>query len=83
MAVDERRRRSARPEFDLLDNVLRVNPNNADAAGALYRITIPEIEMEKRRARLRFYRDLALTSFWMVIGFVLVFAMFGMWSLTE
>lgn len=66
-----------------LDNVLRVNPNNADAAGALYRITIPEIEMEKRRARLRFYRDLALTSFWMVIGFVLVFAMFGMWSLTE
>ena len=63
-----------------LDNVLRVNPKNAEAAGALYRITIPEIEMEKRRARLRFYRDLALIGLWGVIGFVLAAAVLGIWS---
>ncbi len=50
-----------------LDNVLRVNPKNLDAAGALYRIRVPEMEMEKRRARLRFYRDMALSSLWVVI----------------
>lgn len=50
-----------------LDNVLRVNPKNSEAAGALYRIRIPEIEMEKRRTRLRFYRDLAFMSMWILI----------------
>ncbi|MBZ0276598.1 MAG: hypothetical protein K8I60_10655 [Anaerolineae bacterium] len=50
-----------------LDNVLRVNPGNATAAGALYRIRGPEILMQQRRARLRFYRDLALVSMWILI----------------
>lgn len=50
-----------------LDNVLRVNPKNSEAAGALYRIRIPEIEMERRRTRLRFYRDLAFMSMWLII----------------
>lgn len=54
-----------------LDNVLRVNPNNVEAAGALYRIRIPEIEMQKRRGQLRFYRDLAFTALWLVILFLL------------
>ena len=58
-----------------LDNVLRVNPKNAEAAGALYRIRIPEMEMEKRRARLRFYRDFALTSMWFVIAVLLIAAL--------
>ncbi len=57
-----------------LDNVLRVNPNNVEAAGALYRINIPEMEMEKRRGRLRFARDLAFTTLWIVIMFLLAAA---------
>jgi hypothetical protein len=65
-----------------LDNVLRVNPKNAEAASALYRITIPEMEMEKRRSRLRFYRDFALGALWLVIGFILFTAVAGLVSLT-
>jgi hypothetical protein len=57
-----------------LDNVLRVNPKNIEAAGALYRIRIPEMQMQKRRTRLRLYRDLALTSMWMVIALALAAA---------
>ena len=65
-----------------LDNVLRVNPKNAEAASALYRITIPEMEMEKRRSRLRFYRDFALGALWLVIAFILFAAVAGLISLT-
>jgi hypothetical protein len=65
-----------------LDNVLRVNPKNAEAAGALYRITIPEMEMQKRRARLRMYRDFALGGFWLVIAFILFIAVAGLVALT-
>lgn len=50
-----------------LDNVLRVNPANAEAAGALYRIRGPELLMQKRRTRLRFYRDLAMISMWLLV----------------
>ena len=50
-----------------LDNVLRVNPRNVDAAGALYRIRIPEMRMEKQRSQLRFYRDMAFSSMWILI----------------
>lgn len=50
-----------------LDNVLRVNPANRDAASALYRIRIPEMELERRRVRLRFWRDMALTLMWLII----------------
>lgn len=50
-----------------LDNVLRINKKNIEAAGALYRIRIPEMEMEKRRTRLRFYRDISFMSMWLII----------------
>ncbi|MDZ4767411.1 MAG: hypothetical protein SGI73_22970 [Chloroflexota bacterium] len=50
-----------------LDNVLRVNPGNSAAAGALYRLRIPEMELERRRARLHFWRDMALIVMWVLI----------------
>ena len=59
-----------------LDNVLRVNPHNAEAAGALYRIRMPEIAMDKRRNKLRFYRDLALGSMWALVVFLLYAMLF-------
>jgi hypothetical protein len=65
-----------------LDNVLRINPQNAEAARALYRISIPEIQMLKRRNRLRFYRDLALTTLWALIGMILTAAFLGIMSLS-
>lgn len=49
-----------------LDNVLRVNPDNVQAAGALHRIREPEMIHEKRRARLIRYRDLAWIVMWML-----------------
>jgi hypothetical protein len=42
-----------------LDNVLRINPDNWQAAGALHRLRESELLMQKRRSRLRFYRDLS------------------------
>lgn len=59
-----------------LDNVLRVNPRNTEAAGALYRIRMPEIAMDNRRRRLRFYRDLALGSMWALVVFLLYAMLF-------
>lgn len=59
-----------------LDNVLRVNPHNAQAAGALHRIQIPEMEMHRRRTQLRFYRDLALGSMWGMVLFLLYTMLF-------
>jgi len=50
-----------------LDNVLRVNPENVQAAGALYRLRESEMVMQKRRNRLRMYRDLSLGLMWVVI----------------
>lgn len=57
-----------------LDNVLRVNPQNAEAAGALYRIRLPELAMHQRRTRLRLYRDMALGSMWLLV-LLLLYAM--------
>jgi hypothetical protein len=62
-----------------LDNVLRVNPDNYEAAGALYRIRIPEMKMKRRRSHLRMYRDMAFTVMWVliigaIIGAYLTFA---------
>jgi hypothetical protein len=57
-----------------LDNVLRVNPDNNEAAGALYRIRKPEILEERRRARIRLYRDLAFGSMWLLV-LILLYAM--------
>lgn len=42
-----------------LDNVLRINPDNWQAAGALHRLRESELLMQKRRSQLRFYRDLS------------------------
>ena len=50
-----------------LDNVLRVNPGNFNAASALHRIRSPEMEMEKRRGRIRIYRDLAFSALWLLV----------------
>jgi len=59
-----------------LDNVLRINPNNWQAAGALHRLRESELLMQKRRSQLRFYRDLSylgmilLVLFWL-LSFIL------------
>jgi hypothetical protein len=50
-----------------LDNVLRLNPNNMFAAGALYRLRESDRQMEKRRARYRFNRDLSLVLMWILV----------------
>jgi hypothetical protein len=54
-----------------LDNVLRVNPNNSEAAGALYRLRESHIVVEKRRARLKMVRDMLITIMWLLIVSVL------------
>ncbi|MBZ0279291.1 MAG: hypothetical protein K8L97_01040 [Anaerolineae bacterium] len=50
-----------------LDNVLRVNPRNDNAAIALQRIRGPEMRMERKRGRIRMYRDLALGGMWLLV----------------
>jgi hypothetical protein len=42
---------------------------------------MPEREMEKRRSRLRFYRDLAQTFFWFLILLILLSAFVMLTSL--
>ena len=59
-----------------LDNVLRVNPGNFNAASALHRIRSPEMEMEKRRGRIRIYRDLAFTGLWLLVTILLYTLLF-------
>lgn len=56
-----------------LDNVLRINPENALAAGALSRLRESEMRMAQRRARFRGRRDAAFVLMWLVI-FALLFA---------
>jgi hypothetical protein len=43
-----------------LDNVLRVNPGNLEAAAALYRLRESHLLVERKRASLRAVRDTAL-----------------------
>lgn len=50
-----------------LDNVLRVNPLNQYAAGALYRIREPEMRMQRKRGRLMLARNLAYMTMWFII----------------
>jgi hypothetical protein len=47
-----------------LDNVLRVNPRNMQAAGALFRLRENEMRMIRRRNQLRAYRDLCFGMLW-------------------
>jgi hypothetical protein len=56
-----------------LDNVLRVNPDNAQAAGALFRLRETELLQEKKRSRLQFYRDSSLGLMWLMV-IVLLYA---------
>jgi hypothetical protein len=63
-----------------LDNVLRVNPANFNAASALHRIRSPEMEMEKRRGRLRMYRDLAFMMLWLLVVILLYTLLFTFMS---
>jgi hypothetical protein len=55
-----------------LDNVLRINPKNLNAANALYRLRLVEAEAERERARLRQLRDWAFTAFWILIVFIII-----------
>jgi hypothetical protein len=59
-----------------LDNVLRVNPYNTEAAGALFRLRETEISIEKRRDRLRTMRDLSLVAMWTLTIGLLFFMLF-------
>lgn len=56
-----------------LDNVLRINPNNINAATALHRLRISEAAAKQKRDQLRYYRDVSLVAFWSLI-FILLFA---------
>jgi tetratricopeptide (TPR) repeat protein len=55
-----------------LENVLRINPDNRIAAGALYRLRGPEMQSRQYRAKLRSYRDTALFVMWLLILGVMV-----------
>ena len=55
-----------------LDNVLRINPDNVDASTALYHLRQAEFRAQKKRSRLRQYRDLANTAFWALVGFIII-----------
>lgn len=55
-----------------LDNVLRINPNNWQAAGALHRLRESELLMQKRRSQLRFYRDLSYLGMLILVFFWLM-----------
>lgn len=55
-----------------LENVLRINPDNMVAAGALYRLRGADMQSEHYRARLRSYRDTALILMWLLILGVMV-----------
>lgn len=60
-----------------LENVLRVNPHHFEAAGALYHLRSRDAKMERRRTRLRMWRDVITVLFWtLVMGilFVVVFS---------
>lgn len=56
-----------------LDNVLRINPRNIQAAGALFRLRETEMLMRQRGSRLRFGRDLSLGLMWLLV-IVLLYA---------
>jgi hypothetical protein len=60
-----------------LDNVLRINPDNVNAATALYRLRMVEMASEQKRAQLRTYRDLSLIALWLLILFLLFAMLFS------
>jgi hypothetical protein len=50
-----------------LENVLRINPGNTRAAEALLRLRGPDMAFNRRRERLRDWRDAATGLFWMLL----------------
>lgn len=50
-----------------LDNVLRINPDNVNAATALYRLRKVELAAEAKRDHLRSYRDWSIVALWLLI----------------
>ena len=66
-----------------LDNVLRINPKNIEAAGALYRIRIPEMEMEQAAFAAALVQAISrLTAMWFVIAVLLIAAFATITSLS-
>jgi hypothetical protein len=57
-----------------LENVLRINRDNAEAASALFRLRGPEMLMEKQRNRIRLWRDLSIALMWLLV-IMLLYAM--------
>jgi hypothetical protein len=60
-----------------LDNVLRVNPANVVAAGALSRMRGPELQLEQQRKKLRLWRDLAYAGMWLLVVTLLYTMLFA------
>lgn len=58
-----------------LDHVLRINPNNFQAAGALYRVRESEMIQERQRNRYLMIRNTSFLLMWLLIicGIVAVF----------
>ena len=60
-----------------LDNVLRINPNNAYAAGALFRLRESDMRVQHRRAQLRTWRDATLVGLWLLTLIVMFAVLFS------
>jgi hypothetical protein len=50
-----------------LDNALRVNPANSRAAAALVRLREDDLILAAKRGRYKLFRDLSLTSMWLLV----------------
>ena len=50
-----------------LDNALRINPSNGRAASALLRLREGDLALAVRRGRYKLFRDLSLTSMWLLV----------------
>lgn len=60
-----------------LDNVLRINPNNTYAAGALFRLRESDMRVQRRRAQLRAWRDATLVGLWLLAIIVMFAVLFS------
>ena len=63
-----------------LDNVLRINPDNVQAATALYHLREAEVASERKRDQLRRYRDFSAIALWILIIFLLFAALLTLTS---
>jgi len=50
-----------------LDNALRVNPGNSRALAALLRLREGDMVLVGRRGRYKLFRDLSVTSMWLLV----------------